>query len=435
MKHIGDKLLLAIMAAMTVATISCNTDMYDEETYKKIIKYNSPVDSVDQRHEWRLYRYLYYRFQTGSLSDAQQIRIYNDNPFSSSNAKLMATGYISKGSSETQVSVSVPYYYAENWNTPAKVSTLYAAVIMGDGTCQVSSFPIEKVSIDLSTPIATGTLATAEPPLQTFTYLYEQDQPQPGDYDYNDLVMRVGHQRTGEREMTISVTLAAVGADAMLAGALRLVGYNYEDIDSVVTTDGKSFNDGVPSQSLYIFENTDLLMKGRNNEAVLNLFADAHWAIDGTQSTDYGFFTRYKYNVSSGSSSDFMIVPTRTIKYKVYFKNGNKLNDFTFDALDPFIVKDYNSSCWETHIYGYHLAQTLKQYTYDTSFKDLPWAICVPTDNFMHTLEGCNIGFKKSGAMFGAYMVQGHSFGEWAENFTSCLDWYFPAYATRNQIY
>ena len=49
-----------VMMALTVlacSAISCNTNVYDEEQYQKIIRYLSPVDSVDQRHTWSLVDY------------------------------------------------------------------------------------------------------------------------------------------------------------------------------------------------------------------------------------------------------------------------------------------------------------------------------------------------------------------------------------------
>ena len=76
----------------------------------------------------------------------------------------------------------------------------------------------------------------------SYTYLYEEEYPEPGDYDYNDLVLRVSQQRTGEKQITINVTISAVGASKMIASCIRLVGYRFQDIDSVYTTTGKSFN-------------------------------------------------------------------------------------------------------------------------------------------------------------------------------------------------
>ena len=48
-------------------------------------------------------------------------------------------------------------------------------------------------------------------------------------------------------------------------------------------------------------------------------------------------------------------------------------------------------------------------------------------------VDGVNIGFAKNGALFGAYMTEGHSFGEWAANHTTAIDWY--DYPTGNQVF
>ena len=111
--------------------------------------------------------------------------------------------------------------------------------------------------------------------------------------------MRISTERTGKKELTIHVTIVAVGSDRQLAGALRLVGRRYEDIQTVGTIGAESFNDGVPEGSRYVFDNTDMLVQGNNGEAVINLFIDAHWAMTFDAYVEYGLFTRKKYNVST----------------------------------------------------------------------------------------------------------------------------------------
>ena len=75
--------------------------------------------------------------------------------------------------------------------------------------------------------------------------------------------------------------LAAVGGEKQIAAAIRLAGYKYDEIESVKTLDNASFNIGaagdLPEQSGSITERA-FLLKSMNGEAVLNLFADAHWA-------------------------------------------------------------------------------------------------------------------------------------------------------------
>lgn len=406
-------IIAGVVSVLTIA--SCSKDVYDEETHEQLIHYYSSVDSVDQQHMWLLSQTKSLRYQVPSGSSYTQLRIYSADPLTSSSAELMNQIYVSGGQSGT-FSVNVPY----------QLSTLYAALVDASGNLAVTSFPSSQLSVDF-TDVTTGTALSAITP-QTYTYLFEENYPEPGDYDYNDVVLRVSQQRTDEKQITISVTISAVGAAKQIAGCIRLVGYRFEDIDTVYTTTGKSFNDGINTQMLYFHKDTDFLIEGRNHEAVLNLFCDAHWAMAFNLSADYGLFQRKKYNVSTSTGDDYQLRSTRTLNYVINFKDGSALNNFCLDTLDPFIITDYNAGTWETHTEQYKSAQVLHEY-FVPSFKDLPWALMVPKADFLYPLEGTEIGYRKktdsgSVAMFGAYTTVGHSFGEWAEDHNNYLDWY-----------
>ena len=425
-------LIITIIAGVSVALgmTSCDKNVYDEKTHQELIHYYSSVDSVDQQHMWQLSQTKSLRYQVPSGSKYEQLRIYTANPITSSNAELMNQIYVSSGQSGV-LQVNVPY----------QLTTLYAALVDGNGSLSVTSFPSSQSSVDF-TEVTTGQAKSSIKP-QTYTYLFEENFPEPGDYDYNDVVLRVSQQRTAVNRIIVNVTIAAVGAAKQVAGCIRLVGYRYEDIDSVYTVSGESFNDGINDQTLYpfgdIFSDKTVahshLIKGRNNEAVLNLFCDAHWAMAFNLSADYGLFQRKKYNVSTSTSDDYQLRSTRILSYVVTFKNDadhqnviNSLNNFTLDGLDPFIITYYNSANFETHVEQYKAANVLAEYNVP-SFKDLPWALMVPQADFLYPLEGYEIGYRKkteSGkvAMFGAYATPGYSFGEWAEDHNNFLDWY-----------
>jgi len=107
----------------------------------------------------------------------------------------------------------------------------------------------------------------------------------------------------------------------------------------------------------------------------------------------------------------------------------SSLNYFTLDNLDPFILTEYNSGIFETHLERFKEVQAIKDYFVDTTFKDLPWALMVPQSDFHYPLEGQSIGYRKRTedgivALMGAYTELGHSFGEWAEDHTRFYDWY-----------
>lgn len=410
-------LIITIIAcvATTVSMVSCDKNVYDEKRHGELIHYFSSVDSVDQQHMWLLSQTKILRYQVPAGGNYQQLHVYSANPLTNSKAELMNSIFVSDGQTGT-LSLNVPY----------QVATLYVALEDGVGNYSVAAIPSSQSSIDFADVTTGRALSSLKP--QTYTYLFEENYPEPGDYDYNDVVLRVSQQRTAQNQMTIGVTMAAVGAVKQIAGCIRLVGYKYQDIDSVYTTTGASFNDGINKQILYFHKETDLLIEGRNHEAVLNLFCDAHWAMAFSPSADYGLFKRKKYNVTTESSDDAQLRSTRTLYYVVTFKDATALDNFTAETLDPFILTDYNAGTWETHTEQFKSAQVLHEY-FVPSFKDLPWALMVPDADFKYPLEGTEIGYRKkteSGvvAMFGAYTTIGHSFGEWAEDHNSYLDWY-----------
>jgi hypothetical protein len=60
---------------------------------------------------------------------------------------------------------------------------------------------------------------------QTYSFLFEENYPEPGDYDYNDVVLRISQERIAENKISVNVTISAVGAAKQIAGCIRLVGY------------------------------------------------------------------------------------------------------------------------------------------------------------------------------------------------------------------
>ena len=83
---------------------------------------------------------------------------------------------------------------------------------------------------------------------QTFAYLFEEEYPAPGDYDYNDIVLRISMELSGKREVRFNVRLAAVGGEKQMGAAIRLAGYKYDEIESVKTVDNASFNIGAAGE-------------------------------------------------------------------------------------------------------------------------------------------------------------------------------------------
>ena len=166
--------------AITLGMMACNKNVYDEKIHEELIHYYSKVDSVDQQHMWQLSQDKTLRFQVPSGSSYKQLRVYTANPLTDSNAELMSQIYVSSGKSGS-LTVNVPY----------QLSTIYAALVDASGLLYVSSLPTSSspLSIDF-TDVTKGVAITSHKP-QTYTYLFEENYPEAGDYDYNDIVLRV----------------------------------------------------------------------------------------------------------------------------------------------------------------------------------------------------------------------------------------------------
>ena len=409
---------------------SCSRDVFNENDYNRILDEASPIDSVDANHNWELTQDFTYLVKADANVGAKSVLLLSDNPLTAINSEVMAQSAIEDGG-QVKLKATVPTRY----------SWLYAALVDANGLFTVVSFPVSSEVISFE-HVASGSKQKsrkAQLEQQKLVYCFEEEMPEPGDYDYNDLVLRLSREIVNSRHMKIEVELAAVGGSKQLAAGLRLVGYQAEDIDSVTIEGGGSFDLGghkynVPLEKMAspMWDSNSLLQAGRNGEAMLYLFEDAHWAMGEDLDVVNQIFQRKKYNVSKGESSSMVILPTRTEIYHVYFKEGKNVDNFTASMFDPFILSPFYAMIWEVHCFRDREAQLTREYTL-TKSKNLPWALMIPYASFRYPLEGVNIGFSKQGALFGAYMNKGCSFGEWAKDHTKCLDWYTSP--TYNQIF
>ena len=423
MKHLRKSIIAAGAAIVTLNMMltqtSCmNKELYDPEIVDTIMSIASPVDKIDTTHTWVLTSSGTYTFMSTINVNAKKLQVLTENPRESGKATVISQADIEDGGSVT-LTISYPSLYTR----------LYAALVDGEGTYTVAEFSTGSRLVNFSSPLFVSEHLAYTPEPQAYAYCFEEELPEPGDYDYNDIVLHISQERVGSNVIRMNVQLAAVDCTYQLAAAVRLIGYEYEDIDSITTTDGNTFNKGIPSQILTVVtKNVDkLLQKGRNNEAVVNLFADAHWATGDNLEENYGVITRKKYNVSKGSDGKSQLIVPRTISYLIYFKDSSRLNEFTLDTLDPFMIKPYNGANWEVHLTEYRFAQTLYEYTArDLKSKHLPWALKIPTGEFRHPLAGVNIGFymKDKEVLFGAYATKNHAFGVWSSDHMQALDWY-----------
>lgn len=415
------KLLMALGLLGGLILTSCHKDVFNEDDYNKILDEASPVDSVDAKHTWELAQDHIYVVEANVHIGVKSVQILSDNPLTALNAEIMAESPIEDGG-RIMMAATVP----------TRVYQLYAALVDDKGSYTVVSFPVETTVVNFSGVKSTESQKPLKARLvqQKLVYCFEEEMPEPGDYDYNDVVLRLSREVVDSRHLKIGVELTAVGGSKQLAAGLRLVGYKAEDIDSVTIEGGGSFDLGgshynIPLQKTAspLFESCSLLQSGRNGEAFLYLFEDAHWAMGEDLGVTNQIFQRKKYNVSKLSNDNYEVLPTRTEIYHVYFKTVQNINGFTPGMFDPFVLSPYYGVVWELHCYRDREAQVTREYTL-TKSKKLPWALMIPYASFRYPLEGINIGFKKNDGYFGAYMNRGCSFGEWAEDRTKCLDWY-----------
>ena len=406
--------------------MSCNTDMFNEEDYKKLVEAAQPVNGIDESHTWELTTTYDLSVTLGATySSMSRLQILSANPATGQSANLLGD-YPLSGNVSEQVS----------FVAPCVMRTFYAALVDSVGRYTVTQFAAGDTAIDFTDPLAVGTTVPQRLiSQQTFSYCFEDEMPQPGDYDFNDVVLRISQERTAQSQIALNVTLAAVGSLSQLAAAIRLVGYTVDQIESITTVDDESFDTGYKKSSLPFIDSHQFLVSGAGNSAVINVFEDAHWATGVVAYATEGYIPRYKYNVTKTTTEESDMMSPRTVSYVITFKPSvQDLNTFTLATLDPFIIIEYNGAFMENHAaFKYRTTSVLHEYTQPTSAVILPWALIVPSGSFRYPLDGMHIGYSKDGALFGAYMTVGHSFGQWASDRSSSTDWY--DYPTTNMVY
>ncbi len=443
MKHLR-WIIPLIVTIVLAANSSCspNHELFNQEVTQAISDSLSPVDSLDPYHNWMLTDTRTVAVTANANVNAQWLKILTADPHKSTDAEVATQVMIADG--ETAY---MSFCY------PKTLTTLFAALVDDNGRYTVTAFSPNANKVDFSEPLYTKQLISYIPQPQTFVYCYEEEMPDYTnlDFDFNDVVMGIAYERTGEREIRFHVTLSAVGTAHSVSAALHLKNFKYDEIDTIYTEGGASFNlnskgDEIPEQtvSANLVRTKELLLKSQNQEkeedreAVINLFCDAHWATgDYLTLNDQRLIDHWYYNVRKTSSSDMTyrtIVP-KEVTYVVKFKEATGLEYLNFDLIDPFILKEYLGGTFEVHQFAYRHDWVLRNYKL-AEIQKLPWALVVPYKKFRHPLEGVNIGFKKKDVVgFGAYGRKGHSFGEWSMNHNLAQDWYLNENAIENQVY
>ena len=419
--------IIALAALSVLTAVSCKHNLFDEDEYIDMAKLLSPVDSIEAGHGFRTTATYDVTVETATDPDTRKVQILSGNPAAGEACYVL-------GSKDTYGETSVRLFFS----APVNSRQFYAALINSNGEYTIARFSPDSSSVSMSSPVARRVQIQKQPVPQIYTYCFEDEQPEIGNYDYNDLVLRISQERIDTVRLLLNITISAVGCDQKISAAMRLAGYSYNDIDSVSTvgiTPGETFDDDYELSGLSdALQNHNLLQPGLHNEAIIRLFEDAHWATgaEGLLQEDMSL-TRIRYNVSKNTGENYDLVAPRTITYTIKFKSTTALETFTLDCLDPFLVKQVNGGYCETHLAQYQGAQLLYEYTLIDLTRLLPWAIVIPNGTFRYPLQGYNMGYRKDGYLFGTYMTFGHAFGEWVEDHTKAIDWY--DYPTLNMAF
>lgn len=442
MRHLKWMTLLMVTVIIVVNSSCSDHELFDAEVTQAISDSLSPVDSIDLSHNWSLTETRSITVTANTNVNARWLKILTADPRQSLDAEVATQVMISDGETAT-----MSFCY------PNIVTTLYAALEDDEGRYTVTAFSPNTSMVDFSDPLYTKQIMNYVPQPQVFVYCYEEEMPDYTNlnFDYNDAVLSISYERTGEREIRFHVWLDAVGTDRPMSAALHLKNFKYDEIESVTTEGGASFNvnskgEEIPEQvvSPNLLRDRELLLKSNNKEkdedqeAVINLFCDAHWATgDLLPPNDQWMIDHKHYNVSKSASDDYRIMVPKEVTYIVTFKESKGLENLNFDLIDPFIIKEYLGGTFEVHQFAYRNDWVLKNYKIAEEIVKLPWALIIPYKKFRHPLDEVNIGFKKKDIQgFGAYSsVRGHTFGEWSMDHNLAHDWYLNEYATENQVY
>ena len=416
-----------LIAFSMLSLVACKRDVFDPDAYVEVINESFPVNNIDQGHTWNLTQShsTVVTANPASVSDVQYVRILSGNPYREANVEILAEKAVAKGGTATL------FYYAPQYQTQ-----FFAAAVTASGQYVVKAFTASQESVTFDNIDDSANQGSFNEPIyQTYTYCFEEDYPKPGDWDFNDCVLRIQKLPAAQpNEIRLRVSLAAVGAKKQIAAAIRLLDYVASDVSNVYIEEGRTFDGAFEeNQKRQFIESGALLLNGLNNEAVLNLFEDAHYALSPRLiSPDKGGTTlRMFYNTSRNpdGSKHAQIAP-KTLTYVVQLSNPRLIENFTLERIDPFILEDFNSGKWEVHTFSYKASQVLRDLgSNETATSNMmTWALKIPSATFRYPIEGQPLGFYKDGVLTGAYMENNHSYGQWVANHNSCLDWFrYPA--------
>jgi len=412
-------------ALIVLALQGCRKMEIDTAQWKEIVQSNYLVDTVDIYHEWDL-------LQTRALTikadlddpDLERVQILNGNPYETEGVEILTERFVKYGQTVNPI-----------FHVPFVERDYYAAAVTAQGQYTVVPFNSSNVAsfANNSKAVATGVLN--RPIYQTYTYLFEEDFPLPGDFDFNDVVLRISQQAVNDSTLKLKVTLSAVGAAKQVGGAIRMPNIPYDMVKRVAIEEGIRFDETLTTNRYYI-DNDKVYVSGRDGSTVINLFDDAHWSL--LPKEEYGqvvrmFYNTRKFEVKNESTK----VPEQSRTYIIYLKSGLAASYLELPDIDPFIIVNNNGLCTEVHTYKYKYDEAIWHYTNGPSAEDdhVPWALLIPDGQFHYPVEAMFIGRYRNGESTGAYSRSNHSFGEWGRDHDKARDWWLYDYASKAQVY
>lgn len=406
--------LLAFLLLLTSLTVACKKEFFDADKAKTIMELSFHNDSVDQHHDWTLIDDWTVRVKA-NVKGVRRIELLSGNPYTDKKAEVVANSQAKQGD-ELQMYCSLPVI----------ADSLYVAAVDSTGHYHVVAISPRQHEVDFSilNTVNSGKLVNIGQ--QEVFYCYCSSYPKPSEtWGFNDCVMRISKEVIDTRTLRIHVTLEAVGTKAQIAAALRLDGISYEMVEKIEPVGGQNFR-RAESLSRSIIRDEDVLLRGEDGSAVINMFDDAHAAFY-SKTNELGMIYRYRYNVKHSNTDDCYEFSSPSVSYDVTFKREGVASGVTYTVLDPFILVNFGGTIWEVHKYRYKFNEILYSYysgqplAYNNGFA---WALEIPYSWFRYPLTGNSMGSYKNGALYGAYQTFDHSFGEWGTNKEVARDWY-----------
>lgn len=255
----------------------------------------------------------------------------------------------------------------------------------------------------------------------SFRVCFEDQFPSPGDYDFNDCVLTVTSTVKGTN-VTVKVSLDAVGATKQIAAAMRIKGLSPNAVVSAANTltDHAATYGSMrvitpckndKGNTLFYVDPKGLGMDAEGNQIndfVVSLFNDAHWVMSRTDASGNNqYMHSYFYNTVDKSITNNQFAKIASpVEMTLTFTLDTEANAQLFNDVskyDIFIIEKYSGREWEVHTYPFKFDQVIAQWAnyvdkltpyIESSTSNYPWAIQVPGD-FLYPIEWQSISGNK----------------------------------------